>query len=284
MTAVGPNSPSSASGSGWSNPSNVVSSDNSYAEYPRDFAETNPLSVRGFGFSIPVDAVIDGILVEVEASQSDNSRSGSAWSYVSLIDYPTPIGTAKDPAQALTESDAYYSAGGSSDTWGAALTAAIVNSSDFGVDITFERTNLFAETVFVDHVRMTVYWSPPPNTAPEIIAGPTVTYQKTRLGPGSFATVTLTATDAEDVAAQALTYEIRTGANGTGTVIASGSCTSGFSVAPVINYNAPGVSEGENTFYVSVTDGSLRSADSQITVDADFTAPSITNFSVTMED
>lgn len=123
------------------------------------------------------------------------------------------------------------------------------------------------------------------NSAPEITVGPTVdTHDFSRIGPkNTFATVTLTATDIESVAAQALTYEIRTGANGTGNVVASGTCTSGFSVDAVINYNAAGMSEGPNELFVSVTDGTLRSADSPITIHVDLTPPSITNFLLTME-
>lgn len=98
----------------------------------------------------------------------------------------------------------------------------------------------------------------PPNTAPEITVAPSVTYNgKTRLGPqNSPATVSFTAIDAEETSADELSYTIRTAASGGGTLVGSGTCTSGVSKQHNIAHNATGLAgNGSQTLYLQVSDG-----------------------------
>lgn len=101
------------------------------------------------------------------------------------------------------------------------------------------------------------------NTAPTITSGPF------NVSGGSYprlsannpnGTFNFTATDAEQTGANALTYYIHTGANRTGTLVGSGTFTSGASTTPNIAYNASGIVNGTNTLYFSVYDGTFYSS------------------------
>lgn len=103
MASQGPLSPSvGADGGGgnnntWSNPGNIVASDNSYAS-------------TGFGFQIS-DKVVQ--LLVAGAGSGNNNSAGADW----------------------PGSDAYASFGSSSDLWGLALTVAQVNAAGFGFQV-----------------------------------------------------------------------------------------------------------------------------------------------------
>jgi len=59
----------------WSNPDNVPSSDNAYASANVGCAtdQSHYLKASNFGFSLPAGAIILGIVVEIERSQSGTS-------------------------------------------------------------------------------------------------------------------------------------------------------------------------------------------------------------------
>ncbi len=114
----------------------------------------------------------------------------------------------------------------------------------------------------------------PPNTAPTITVAPTASYGSlTRLGPlNTPAVVSFTATDADG---DALTYEIRTAAGGGGTLVASGTCTSGTTENVNIANSDPGLVDGSQTLYLRVHDGAVYSADSSFSLLRDTTAPTV---------
>jgi hypothetical protein len=111
-------------------------------------------------------------------------------------------------------------------------------------------------------------------TAPTI-SSVTVGYGAlTRTGPNNTPwTLTFTATDPEETGADALTWEVWTGAGRTGTMVASGTCTSAVSRQGSIAYNASGIVDGSQTLRLSVDDGTLTSADSSFTLKRDDVAP-----------
>ncbi len=117
----------------------------------------------------------------------------------------------------------------------------------------------------------------PDNTAPTITVAPAVSYGTlTRLGPNNTpATLTFTATDAQQTGANALSYTIRTASGGGGTLVASGLCTSGVSENVNIAYNATSLSQGSNTLYLRIHDGTAYSADSSFVVLLDSSAPTV---------
>lgn len=97
----------------------------------------------------------------------------------------------------------------------------------------------------------------PPNTAPTITVNPSVNYNGyTRLGPSNTpGTISFTATDPEETGSNALSYQIRTASGSGGTLVASGNFTSGVAANVNIAHNASGLSEGSNTLYLRVSDG-----------------------------
>ena len=97
------------------------------------------------------------------------------------------------------------------------------------------------------------------NTAPSFSAQPAASYNSgfTRTGPSNTPiSVLFTATDAEQTGAGALSYEVRTSATpGGGTLVGSGTCTSGAQKSHSLAYNASGLAHGSNTLYVHLSDG-----------------------------
>ena len=97
------------------------------------------------------------------------------------------------------------------------------------------------------------------NTGPSFSAQPAASYNSgfTRTGPSNTpVSVLFTATDAEQTGAGELSYEVRTSATpGGGTLVGSGTCTSGAQKSHSLAYNASGLVDGSNTLYVHLSDG-----------------------------
>lgn len=171
---AGPNSPSSGStetGGGtvnWSNPGNITSSDDSRATAALGKRGISYyLKGTGFSFSIPDNAHIDGITVEIEKSIAEATNQYTYDYSVKLIKGGVISGN--DYADTTTlwpanSQDAYVSYGGSSDLWGLTWTPADINSSNFGVAIQSQNTNTkkpVTETSQVDHIRITITYTLP---------------------------------------------------------------------------------------------------------------------------
>lgn len=178
MASVGPNSPGTINNIdnggavAWVNPGNAASSNNSYATWTS--TANNPsdyLQFVNFGFAIDAGATIDGFLVEIEWFQSagsviqpeelklENNGGTSVGDDKALVlgSYSTTL---------IPTSEAYTSFGGSSDTWSTGYTPADVNLSDFGVAFIVRKTSGgTSQSVSVDHVRITVYYTTPAGTA-----------------------------------------------------------------------------------------------------------------------
>ncbi len=103
-----------------------------------------------------------------------------------------------------------------------------------------------------------------PNTAPTVVSGPTISYQNSRFrtGPNTTWSFSLRASDAEQTGANALSWQLRTASGGGGTLITSGTTTSGqTNNYGNFTYNQTGIVEGTNTVYLRVYDGSVWSND-----------------------
>lgn len=126
-----------------------------------------------------------------------------------------------------------------------------------------------------------------PNAAPVINSQPTVAYTGThavgsataltRLGPPNTATVNMLATDTHQTGAGALSYQVRTSATpGAGTLVTSGTMTTGVNPAISLNASMPGITTtGSHTLYVHVLDGEFTTVTNSFVVNVDLTAPSI---------
>lgn len=280
MASAGPLSPAvgSAYASGGENIAgwvNIVSSNNIYSTCDlRENDISNTWGAKDFGFAIPNDAIVDGILFEAEchARVSIGAELYDVWLYDGAELGSAVISSTVFPASG---SETYLPVGGASETFGASLTGVDVNSSTF--EMRFRCRSVTgggaSSEANIDHVRVTVYYTLA-NTAPTITVAPTVSNGSlTRLGPNNTpAVVTFTATDTDG---DALTYEIRTAASGGGTLVGNGSATSGVSKQHNIANSASGLVDGNQTLYLSINDGTVDSSDSSFSLLRDTTAPTV---------
>lgn len=170
----------------WSNPGNITTSNNTRATAALNNSTSNYLMATNFAFTVPTNAVITGILVEIEKSRTAGTGTLQD-SRVHLVKRGTILSNAdnKASATAWTGSDAYASYGGSSDLWGAVWTAADLNAFDFGVVISAVETASLAATAGVDHIRVTVSYDEGYASQPQVQqAGEILLYgQRYRLAP-----------------------------------------------------------------------------------------------------
>lgn len=168
----GPNNGSTFTGNtgggstSWSNPSNAQTSNNVYATVTINFTvESRELKATGFGFSIPTDATVDGIVAEFE--RKVNTHADSLYmedNEVKIVKGGTVTGNNKaDAGTAWPTTDTYKTYGSATDKWGATWTPADINASDFGVIMRVDVFDEFAlgssRTGSVDHIRITVYYT-----------------------------------------------------------------------------------------------------------------------------
>lgn len=140
----------------WTNAGNAYSSNNSYARTSNGSGSGSEAIFKGFGFSIPGTATINGIIVEIEGKlvSGSSSLSVAMWKDGEGED-ATALANAK--TFAFTTTEQYVSGGGAGDLWGKTWTPANINHADFGVFI-WAPTNS-APTTYdfdIDHVRITV--------------------------------------------------------------------------------------------------------------------------------
>lgn len=148
----------------WSNPGNAASSDNAYATADvgqNNGSTTYMLIAKNYGFSIPDGATIDGIELNLEAKTAENGMHYDAhvWGVkAGVIDSDYDIAT----ATTLTTSDAIYTKGGATGLIALGFTAFVadVNGSGFGIALMIQGTSDNDATVSVDHMPLTVYYTP----------------------------------------------------------------------------------------------------------------------------
>jgi len=149
----------------WVNPSNAGASDNAYAEsgvLPGGGTFSNLsdfLVATDFGFTIPTNATIDGILVEAEVS---TDTTGDVVRFRANLKNVGGGNRDKNP-YTVPGSDTYESFGGAADLWSSSAIYSGVNSSTFGVQ--FQLASIAAGgdalnfPVKCDHIRITVYYT-----------------------------------------------------------------------------------------------------------------------------
>lgn len=143
-------------GTAWTNPNNVTSSDDTYANlFLGFFTVSDALVASNFGFSIPLSYQIDGISVTIE-------RKGTVFAVwdnaIQLTkDGTNPIGN-NYAGGVWPAIDGVANYGGTTDLWGQTWTPAEINSSTFGVYIVAQ--GLFGNAD-VDHVTVRIDYSIP---------------------------------------------------------------------------------------------------------------------------
>ncbi len=169
---MGPNPPGTAVNDAstgtvaWNNPEYAKIEGGPYASASTGVpVETNYLKITNFGFSIPADSIINGILVEIKRART----TSSVWDHhIYLVRADGSLGTT-DKADRMTQwpelVPGYASYGGYSDLWGEVLTPAIVNNPNFGVVLSAYIAG--AGSAWVDYVRISIdYTLTAPPAAP----------------------------------------------------------------------------------------------------------------------
>lgn len=167
----GPNSPTAAANNAavgskvWSSPTNIFALDNAYAAAVGmvNNQASAYLVASGFGFAIPTGATITGIQVSVTRLQG--SEPGTA----TIQDYSVKIvggGVITGVDHAATgnnwpTTNADYTYGSSSDTWGATWTPADINASNFGVAVSAMgvASDSSYQDALIDYVSIMVYYT-----------------------------------------------------------------------------------------------------------------------------
>lgn len=144
----------------WKDPTNVAVSDNKYATaFAQANLSTHYLKATNFGLSVPTNATVTGVLVEIEVRKNGPDGGSFRDATVRMVRANGTVGNANRGKDAqLDTADSYCSYGHSHDMWGERLTPADVNSSNFGVVAAYvspANTSL----VSIDHMRMTVYYT-----------------------------------------------------------------------------------------------------------------------------
>jgi hypothetical protein len=146
----------------WNNPGNITLNDGSSASFSYNTTSeiSNYLRGSNFGFSIPLGATIDGIIVTIE-KQSPASGSVSD-NIVRLYIGSSVVGTNK----AIAGGPGIWSNGGitsnygsSSDLWGLTPSISEINNSSFGAVISGTGNAADGGTGNIDHMSITVYYT-----------------------------------------------------------------------------------------------------------------------------
>lgn len=138
----------------WSNPNNAKVSDNVYATVLIAYKnQSHYLKATNFGFAIPIGATIKGIITEIECTRSSSNIYENS---IKIVKSNGSFGSTNKSTQAyLPSTDTYLSYGSTTDLWNEIWTVTDINDVNFGVGFSFFGIG----TCYVDHIRITVYFS-----------------------------------------------------------------------------------------------------------------------------
>ena len=158
----------------WANPNNAKTSNDVRAiATASGFATSHYLKATNFSFTIPADATIDGIFVEIERHAAGASGA-TIDSAVKIVKSDGSIGSENKAfgGQWPFSPDQIRSYGSSSDLWSEAWTASDINNSNFGVVLSAQITVYnIVWTAQVDHMKITVYYTEATGTNMQINIG-----------------------------------------------------------------------------------------------------------------
>ena len=158
----------SCPGADWQNPMNAAVSDNMFAiaqltPHANCFQSachyTRALVASHFNFSIPSNATITGITVDIQ--KRGNAALSIVDTAVFLMANNLSVGINHSLSGFWTTTNSTYSYGSNSDLWGYAWTPALIDSSSFGVFFKAENRSSIQQSASVDHIGVTVYYSIP---------------------------------------------------------------------------------------------------------------------------
>lgn len=158
-----PNAGTNEDANAWVSPGSVGADDGTEASITAATYDSPDISellhCNDFGFSIPSDATIDGIVVEIDrrnsaGAASDNRVQLSTGGFAFLVG-DNKAATSTD----WPTSTAVATYGSSTDTWNAGLTPTQINNIDFGIWISVQADAANTD-IQVDFVRITVHYTP----------------------------------------------------------------------------------------------------------------------------
>jgi len=169
MSSIGPLSPGTVIDDAtvgtvaWSNPNNAKVSDGNYSiALPAGGGISHYLKATNFGFSIPIGATINGILVEIEENYF-TAGGTTTENAIKIVKSDGTIGTTnKSTGATFPTTDTYISYGSSSDLWGEMWDNTKINDVDFGVVLSVNSVSSYSNAA-VDHIRITVYYTEAPS-------------------------------------------------------------------------------------------------------------------------
>lgn len=146
----------------WVSPTNIGADDGSEASITAATFDSPDISFLligyNFGFAIPADATVDGMLVEIE--KRDGGIGSAADNRVQIwVISQGAFGDNKWSGTDWPVNATVVSYGGASDTWNHTLTPAVVNDSNFGIALSVQATSANTD-VFVDFIRVTIFYTP----------------------------------------------------------------------------------------------------------------------------
>ena len=119
---------------------------------------SNILTLTSFGFSLPTNSTINGIIVSIKRHSGTTSQITDKT--IKLVVGGVQSGDNKASATPWTNADQVIKYGAATNKWTVSgLTASKVNASNFGVAIQVQNSST-AGTAFIDHVSITVYYTP----------------------------------------------------------------------------------------------------------------------------
>lgn len=145
----------------WTNPGNAFSTNTTYATASVDATTSHYIKCTSFGFSIPSNATVSGVVVSLTRKSNSTLNGGSKDAAIRLVKAGTIGSTDKSTATAYTTGDVTEAHGGSSDLWSDSWTPTDINNANFGAAIAVTKANSTgsAHTVYVDYISITVYYS-----------------------------------------------------------------------------------------------------------------------------
>jgi hypothetical protein len=142
----------------WTNPGRIVANDDSYATAAiTSSAGSNYSQGSGFGFAIPADATINGLLVTIGRKTSSGTTIYD--NTVQLVKAGTIVGENKASTTAWGSSESAATYGGAADLWGTTWTPTDINTSTFGVALSAKNTSSTSRTASVDYITVAVTYT-----------------------------------------------------------------------------------------------------------------------------
>ncbi|GAC1500615.1 MAG: hypothetical protein NVS1B10_04340 [Candidatus Saccharimonadales bacterium] len=149
----------------WTNPGNAAVEDGISATNSGNGATTHYLKATSFGFTIPSNATILGVVAEAKVSCGCSAPPPWQDTAARLVKANVIGTTDRSSATSYTSSLTYLSHGGTTDLWGTTLTPSDVNNSGFGFALASIKPGGVVAGVSVDAIRIIVYYSAPTSSS-----------------------------------------------------------------------------------------------------------------------